>query len=156
TLFIIYYFYGENRTKLPPGPSFHLPIVGHLPFLGDNPAKTFLKWSKIYGPILHVRLGSFHAVVINDGQLIRKAFNLNSFSGRPQIKVIDESTRNRKGFMFSDGDVFDKNDKDFQQLAKNLSEGGSMDTRKLRILSRPFLPLMETLQSLCKIYSWRG
>ncbi|CAG7723677.1 unnamed protein product, partial [Allacma fusca] len=88
--------------NLPPGPSLRLPILGHLPFLGVNPPKTLLEWSKTSGPILHLHLGSYEAIVINGSQLIRKAFNLNSFAGRPDIKRMNESTGNRRGFMFSD------------------------------------------------------
>ncbi|CAG7724165.1 unnamed protein product, partial [Allacma fusca] len=102
TLLAIFYFYEFKKQNLPPGPFYRLPILGHLPFLGDNPSATLLQWSKIFGPILHVYLGSFEAIVINDSQLIKKAFNLNTFVGRPHNKLLDKISGDRRGFSFTD------------------------------------------------------
>ncbi|CAG7828851.1 unnamed protein product, partial [Allacma fusca] len=70
---------------------------------GENPARTLQQWSKIYGPILHVYLGSHGAIIIHDNQLIRKAFSMNSFAGRPHIKLFDNISGNRRDFAFADG-----------------------------------------------------
>jgi len=52
--------WGENKKNKnqTPGPR-PLPILGHLPLLGNEPYKTLLEWKKIYGPILSVKFGSF-------------------------------------------------------------------------------------------------
>ncbi|CAG7732776.1 unnamed protein product, partial [Allacma fusca] len=119
-LLTIYNLFWLKRNKLPPGPSFCLPILGHLPFLaGKNPTRSLLNISKIYGPILHVRLGSYGALVIHDSQLIRKAFNMNAFAGRANIKLFDKISGNRRGLAFSD---------DFQKLAVNVSTLFKMST----------------------------
>ncbi|CAG7838508.1 unnamed protein product, partial [Allacma fusca] len=118
--------------NLPPGPIFSLPILGHLPSLGNNPSKTLLQWGKIYGPILHVQLGSYGAMVLNDSQLIRKAFNLNSFAGRPHNKLFDRTSGNRRGFSFSDGPNAVEQRKLAQRLLKAFGIGtNSMESHIL-------------------------
>ncbi|CAG7826675.1 unnamed protein product [Allacma fusca] len=100
------YLYVTNRRKLPPGPFFFLPI-----------------------------LGSHGAIVINDAQLLRKAFSLNSFSGRPHSKLFDTVSGNRKGFVLADA---------LKKLAKTVTTSMSeMPT----ILSQHFLLLMTVLNS---------
>ncbi|RWS19728.1 cytochrome P450 2C15-like protein, partial [Leptotrombidium deliense] len=48
--FIVYYIYKKCKNQIP-GP-YCLPLVGYLPFLGNEPHKTFEKLSKKYGPII--------------------------------------------------------------------------------------------------------
>ncbi|CAG7664901.1 unnamed protein product, partial [Allacma fusca] len=65
----------SDSSKATPGP-WKLPLLGHLPFLGFFPHETMLKWKEKYGPIIFLQLGSYPAVVINDGALIKAAFVL--------------------------------------------------------------------------------
>ncbi|CAG7631419.1 unnamed protein product, partial [Allacma fusca] len=85
-----------------PGPSWAFPLVGHLLFLSSQPYKTFLDWSKIYGPIFCLQLGSLKTVVINDVQIIKEAFGLMETSGRPPIKAYTKACDN-KGILFTSG-----------------------------------------------------
>ncbi|CAG7830884.1 unnamed protein product [Allacma fusca] len=94
----------SDTSKSLPGP-WKLPLVGHLPFLGFFPHETIFKWKEKYGPIIFIQFGSYPAVVINDGALIKAAFNMPSLAGRPKIKLLDETTLNRSGFATSDGPI---------------------------------------------------
>ena len=63
-LLLTYYWY-QRPNKFPSGPR-GLPVIGVAPFQGKHPYKTYMKWSKEYGPILSVRLGRNDAVILND------------------------------------------------------------------------------------------
>ncbi|XP_004492652.1 geraniol 8-hydroxylase-like [Cicer arietinum] len=73
----------QNSTKLPPGPN-PLPIIGNILELGKNPHKTFTKLSKIYGPIMTIKLGNITTIVISSPQLAKQLLQENSkfFSNR--------------------------------------------------------------------------
>ncbi|CAG7829595.1 unnamed protein product, partial [Allacma fusca] len=130
--------------NLPPGPVFRLPIVGHLPFLGSNPGRTLLQWSKIYGPTVYVRFGSFGAMVLHDRQQIRRAFNVNAFMGRPNIKIYDTISANRRGIALSDGPKSTEQRKFMQRILRDFGYGKhSMETRIL-----DHIPTLLKLQQL--------
>ncbi|XP_045794480.1 cytochrome P450 76T24-like isoform X3 [Trifolium pratense] len=73
----------QNPTKLPPGP-YPLPILGNILELGKNPHKTLTKLSKIYGPIMTLKLGTITTIVISSPQLTKQVLHENSqiFSNR--------------------------------------------------------------------------
>jgi hypothetical protein len=71
---------------LPPGP-FGIPFLGFLPFLGQDFHFTLTNLSKRFGPMYQIFLGSKRIVVINDSQIIREAFRLPVFSGRPDTEL---------------------------------------------------------------------
>ncbi|KAG6908403.1 hypothetical protein DXG01_004764 [Tephrocybe rancida] len=50
-----------------PGPR-GWPIVGSLFQRGSDPADTYHRWSKLYGPVFKMRLGNKWVVVINDAE----------------------------------------------------------------------------------------
>jgi len=50
----------EAKKKLPPGPR-GLPFVGSLPFLGSEPPKTLIKYSKQHGNVF----GSVFLIYLN-------------------------------------------------------------------------------------------
>jgi hypothetical protein len=60
------------KLRVPRGPM-SLPLVGNLVQLGDRPYEKMLKWSKKYGPVYRVRLGSQEVVVLNGTEIIRDA-----------------------------------------------------------------------------------
>lgn len=74
----------KKRKNLPPGPS-GLPILGSLHKLGPNPHVSLYEMSKVYGPLLTLRLGSVRAVVVSSPQLARDFLQKNdqSFADRP-------------------------------------------------------------------------
>ncbi|GFT30577.1 cytochrome P450 18a1 [Nephila pilipes] len=60
----------EIQRKGPPGP-IGLPIVGYLPFLGDEPHKTFWNLRKKYGNIMSVYMGPKYTVVLNEYNVMK-------------------------------------------------------------------------------------
>ncbi|XP_045794482.1 cytochrome P450 76T24-like [Trifolium pratense] len=73
----------KKSTKLPPGPH-PLPILGNILELGKSPHKTLTKLSKIYGPIMTLKLGTITTIVISSPQLAKQVLHENSqiFSNR--------------------------------------------------------------------------
>ncbi|CAK8542256.1 unnamed protein product [Lathyrus sativus] len=73
----------ESSTKLPPGPQ-PLPIIGNILKLGKNPHKSLTKLSKIYGPIMTLKLGTITTIVISSPQVAKQVLQENSqiFSNR--------------------------------------------------------------------------
>ncbi|GAV83609.1 p450 domain-containing protein, partial [Cephalotus follicularis] len=59
------------KVALLPGPR-GLPLVGYLPFLGNNLYHGFTKLGEIYGPIYKLWLGSKLCVVISSPSLIKE------------------------------------------------------------------------------------
>lgn len=68
----------KDGHSIPPGP----PL--RFPFLRKYPERALHAWSKLYGPLYSVWMGSQLFVVINDPQVARDLLVLNgtTFSGR--------------------------------------------------------------------------
>ncbi|XP_077997346.1 cytochrome P450 2J2-like [Glandiceps talaboti] len=73
-----------GARNLPPGP-WGLPLVGMLPFVGNDPAKIYMEMAEKYGDVFSIRLGGRLFVVLNGYDAVREAFVKNGdvFSGRP-------------------------------------------------------------------------
>lgn len=80
------FLFKSYSLPLPPGP-FGVPILGFLPFLGKDIHLTLTDLSTKYGPIYQIFLGSKRVVVINDAKIIKEAFRLPAFSGRPDTEL---------------------------------------------------------------------
>ncbi|KAK8957610.1 Geraniol 8-hydroxylase [Platanthera zijinensis] len=72
-----------HHSNLPPGPG-HVPVLGNLLVLGKNPHRSLARLARIYGPVMSLKLGSIHAVIISSPSSAREALQSkdNSFSGR--------------------------------------------------------------------------
>ncbi|CAC5404021.1 CYP1A1 [Mytilus coruscus] len=70
----------------PPGP-WGFPILGHLPLLGSNPARTLMNISRTYGDVFQIRMGSWPTIVLNSSEAIREALMDHGevFSDRPEF-----------------------------------------------------------------------
>ncbi|CAG7719037.1 unnamed protein product [Allacma fusca] len=104
-IILVCFFYQKWRKTCVeniPGPKFALPLVGHLLFVGNEPHKTFLEWKKVYGPIFSVQLGHLRTVVLNDLKLIKEAFKMQEFAGRPPQEVFERAC-DKKGIAFVSG-----------------------------------------------------
>ena len=75
---IIYRWASHRWLKLPPGP-LGLPIVGVIPYLEMHAEKTLAAWTKTYGPIMLVDIGSTRNVVLNSYEAIEEVTNLTFF-----------------------------------------------------------------------------
>lgn len=80
------YLTKSRLLPLPPGP-FGVPFLGFLPFIGKDFHLTLTNLSHKYGPIYQIFLGSKRVVVINDAKIIKQAFRLPVFSGRPDTEL---------------------------------------------------------------------
>ncbi|XP_076895086.1 6,7,8-trihydroxycoumarin synthase-like [Bidens hawaiensis] len=73
------------RSNLPPGPS-GLPIIGNLHQLRTNHLSDHLwQLSKLYGPLMSMRLGRVQAVVVSSPQMAKEVLKTNDtiFCSRP-------------------------------------------------------------------------
>lgn len=77
--------------NIPPGP-YGLPIVGYLPFLGQQPHKVLSQLGKKYGNVFSIQMGAHLGVVLNDWKAIKSALIDQSdiFSGRPILDIIND------------------------------------------------------------------
>ncbi|XP_077971871.1 cytochrome P450 2B19-like [Styela clava] len=92
---LIFWFYLQRKPKnFPPGPR-GLPIVGYIPFISKNPAKTFLKLKEKFGSVVSVQFGQEDWVILNDYDTISEAFvkQGQKFSGRPYNLYFDLITK---------------------------------------------------------------
>ncbi|GLB41407.1 hypothetical protein LshimejAT787_1000070 [Lyophyllum shimeji] len=73
-LLVVLVFLVLAWSTLPPGPAPDLPgprgwpLVGSLFHRGRDPADTYHRWSRIYGPVFRMRLGNRWVIVINDAE----------------------------------------------------------------------------------------
>jgi len=61
------------KTKLPPGPK-PWPIIGNIHLLGSKPHRSVAELSKIYGPLMSLRLGSITTIVISSPDVAKEMF----------------------------------------------------------------------------------
>ncbi|KAK4481521.1 hypothetical protein RD792_012422 [Penstemon davidsonii] len=73
----------KSSKHLPPGP-YPLPIIGNLLQLGKNPHHSLTKLSKIYGPLMHLKLGSVHTIVVSSPEIAKQILQKHdhTFPGR--------------------------------------------------------------------------
>ncbi|KAG8386568.1 hypothetical protein BUALT_Bualt03G0161900 [Buddleja alternifolia] len=64
-------WYKRSSTKLPPGPS-PIPFIGNLLQLGQNPHRSLAKLSKTYGPLMHLKLGTIHTIVVSSVEMAKE------------------------------------------------------------------------------------
>nr|WET52769.1 cytochrome P450 76BK1 [Callicarpa americana] len=71
---LAYYFLSRpdsRHRKLPPGP-YPLPVVGNIFQLGDRPHRAVTKLAKTYGPLMSLRFGSLHTVVVSSPETAKE------------------------------------------------------------------------------------
>uniref|UniRef100_A0AAY4DV01 Cytochrome P450 n=1 Tax=Denticeps clupeoides TaxID=299321 RepID=A0AAY4DV01_9TELE len=96
---------GKQGLRLPPGPT-GLPLLGNLPQLNKHaPFKSFLEWSKQYGPVTTVYLGPQRVTVLAGHQTLKEALvdQADDFSGRAPIPLMYKVVRGY-GLVISNGE----------------------------------------------------
>ncbi|XP_053506930.1 LOW QUALITY PROTEIN: cytochrome P450 2C20-like [Ictalurus furcatus] len=78
--------------NLPPGPT-ALPLLGNILTMDNRaPFKTFLKWSKTYGPVMTVYLGTQRVLILVGYDTVKEALvdNADDFIGRAPVPFIQK------------------------------------------------------------------
>ncbi|KAI4354911.1 hypothetical protein L6164_003736 [Bauhinia variegata] len=75
-LFFIFLFGSQNSksAKRPPGPR-PFPIIGNILELGSQPHQALANLSKIYGPIMTLKLGTVTTIVISSPELAKQVMH---------------------------------------------------------------------------------
>ncbi|CAK9324737.1 unnamed protein product, partial [Citrullus colocynthis] len=92
----------HRKLNLPPGPK-PWPLIGNLDLIGSLPHQSIHQLSKKYGPIMHLRFGSFPVVVgssVEMAKLILKTHDLN-FVSRPKTAAGKYTTYNYSDITWS-------------------------------------------------------
>ncbi|KAM9382234.1 cytochrome P450 2K1-like [Phaethornis superciliosus] len=99
-------FWNDRRRKnFPPGPR-ALPLIGNLHLFDlKRPYRTYLKLSKIYGPVFSVQMGLRKVVVISGYETLKEALvnQADAFAERPKIPVFEDLTKGN-GIVFAHGE----------------------------------------------------
>ena len=66
----------KKSHNLPPGPK-PIPIFGNIFGLGKKPHRTFTNLTKIYGPLMRVKLGSVTTIVVSSASIAKEMFLKN-------------------------------------------------------------------------------
>ncbi|KAI4354926.1 hypothetical protein L6164_003749 [Bauhinia variegata] len=78
TIFILIFLFGSQTSKsakLPPGPH-PFPIIGNiLELIGSQPQQALTSLSKIYGPIMTLKLGTITTIVISSPEVAKQVLH---------------------------------------------------------------------------------
>ncbi|XP_024542442.1 cytochrome P450 71A1-like [Selaginella moellendorffii] len=77
----------KNNGSRPPSPGFCVPILGHLPLLGNLPHISLLNLSRKFGGLMHLKLGQVDTLVISCPDAARELLKFQDIatSSRPAI-----------------------------------------------------------------------
>lgn len=73
-----------GATQLPPGPR-PWPIIGNLFHLGLKPHQTLADLARVYGPLMHLKIGLVHVVVASSASVAEQFLKVHdaNFLSRP-------------------------------------------------------------------------
>ncbi|XP_024992904.1 cytochrome P450 76AD1-like [Cynara cardunculus var. scolymus] len=73
----------RRNSRLPAGP-YPFPIVGNLLQLGDKPHRSLASLSKLYGPLMSLKLGCITTIVVSSPDIVKEFFHTHdiTFSSR--------------------------------------------------------------------------
>ncbi|XP_058752193.1 cytochrome P450 83B1-like [Vicia villosa] len=101
---LLFFFHKHKTTKkFPPGPK-GLPIIGNLHQLDiSNICLQLAQFSKIYGPIFSLKLGSRQAIVVSSSEIAKEVLKKHDhlFSDRPQLYGQQKLSYNGSEIIFS-------------------------------------------------------
>nr|CAB3449642.1 unnamed protein product [Digitaria exilis] len=94
-LVMLHHLLMKRSKRLPPGPRFAFPILGHLPLLKKPLHLSLADLAARHGPIVHLRLGSRHTFVIGSVDLAKECFSGEldvAIANRPHFTSIKEAS----------------------------------------------------------------
>ncbi|XP_076462578.1 cytochrome P450 2B4-like [Babylonia areolata] len=120
-------------TRLPPGPGFALPVLGHLHLLGKDPRAKLHQWRERYGDVFSVLLGSRQVVILCGFPAIWEAFvkHADVFSHRPQMPITDRICKGR-GIILSHGPTWKEQRKVSLEILRKLGMGKNLLAGKVQ------------------------
>ncbi|KAJ6837243.1 cytochrome P450 71A1-like isoform X1 [Iris pallida] len=91
SLFLVSLLFLFKRKKkamlnLPPGPR-PLPVIGNLHQVGELVHRSGIEFSRLYGPIVHLRLGSIPSIIVSSPALAKEVLKTQdlNFCDRPAL-----------------------------------------------------------------------
>ena len=94
--------------KVPSGP-LSFPIIGNLLQLGDRPYEKMVSFSKKYGPVYSLKLGSQKVVVLNGTEIIRDALINHSEGIYNGFRILIEINKHYFNTKFIKNSLADRN-----------------------------------------------
>lgn len=83
------------------------PIIGCMHYLYPDKLDSNMRWFiEKYGPIFKLKLGSFDTVILTDYELIKKAWNREELSYRPELYLFKFASKGFQGIMCGNGKVY--------------------------------------------------
>ncbi|CAO2824460.1 unnamed protein product [Amaranthus hypochondriacus] len=91
----------KNIIRCPPGPK-PWPIIGNIHHLGTKPHCSVTDLSKIYGPIMSLKLGGVTTIVISSPEIAKEMFLKHDldFSGRRLLDATRATNHNKFSLAF--------------------------------------------------------
>ena len=101
-LLLLSYYLRRRKVNLPPGPK-PWPIIGNLNLIGSLPHRSIHELSQKYGPIMHLRFGSFPVVVGSSVEMAKAFLKTHdvTFASRPKIAAGKHTTYNYSDITWS-------------------------------------------------------
>ncbi|KAK7314529.1 hypothetical protein VNO77_33055 [Canavalia gladiata] len=92
-----------RRQRQAPSPP-AVPVLGHLPLLGNLPHRTLQSWAKKYGPIMSLRLGQVPFVVVSTPEAAERFLKTHemAFASRPKREAFKYLSYGYKGMIFAE------------------------------------------------------
>ncbi|CAM8982192.1 unnamed protein product [Rhodiola kirilowii] len=93
---------GGKKPNLPPGPK-PWPVIGNLNLIGSLPHQSLHHLSQTYGPLMHLRFGSFSVAVASSVDMAKTFLKTHdlTFAGRPKFAAGKYTTYNYSDITWS-------------------------------------------------------
>ncbi|MCD7466179.1 hypothetical protein HAX54_002623 [Datura stramonium] len=93
-------YHGRNKKKHPPGP-LPLPLIGNLHnIFGAPPHKSLERLANKYGPIMSLKLGRLHTVVVSSSAVVKEAFKKHDLALSSKSSKDAVEAHNHQQFSF--------------------------------------------------------